>query len=151
MAATADGHVYTWGRGYRGVLGHGNETNQHTPKLVEALVKERVVAVAAGGNHSVMLSAAGRVYTCGHGTNGQLGHGDTQHQSAPKLVGALAGEQVVEPRASALEGVLRKRKSVMGKTTIVMGWSTRILANFIMMVRPEPLELGFVSVGSVPA
>ena len=63
MAVTAEGRVFTWGRNLCGQLGHGNTTfNQHTPKLVEALVKERVVAVAAGDGHSVMVAAAGRVF-----------------------------------------------------------------------------------------
>ena len=26
--------------------------------------------------HSIFLSADGRVFTCGHGTGGRLGHGD---------------------------------------------------------------------------
>ena len=53
------------------------------------------MAVVAGGV-SIMIAASGRVYTCGWGDYGQLGHGDTEDQSTPKLVGALAGEQVVD-------------------------------------------------------
>lgn len=50
----------------------------------------RMVAVAAGGSHLLLLSAAGRVYSCGRGGAGRLGHGDEEDQCAPRPVAALA-------------------------------------------------------------
>ena len=68
---------------------------QLTPKLVGALADEQVVAVAAALDHSMAVTATGRLYTFGGGGNGQLGHGDAQRQQTPKLVDALANTQVV--------------------------------------------------------
>ena len=35
IALAADGRVFTFGRGQNGTLGHGDETNQLTPRVVE--------------------------------------------------------------------------------------------------------------------
>ncbi len=43
----ANGWVYTCGNGRRGRLGHGDEENQLTPKLVGALTGEQVVGVGS--------------------------------------------------------------------------------------------------------
>ena len=37
IALTNTGDVYSWGKSYRGRLGHPTADNQRTPKLVEAL------------------------------------------------------------------------------------------------------------------
>ena len=58
LALTADGAVWSWGYGGSGRLGHGDQQNQLLPKKVEALAGRRVVAVSAGGLHSVARTAA---------------------------------------------------------------------------------------------
>lgn len=54
------------------------------------------VQCCAGGDHSVLLSDVGDVYTFGRGTEGQLGLGDSRTQPLPVMVAALraAGERV---------------------------------------------------------
>ena len=37
LALTNTGDVYSWGKSYRGRLGHPTADNQRTPKLIEAL------------------------------------------------------------------------------------------------------------------
>jgi len=86
------GALYTFGEGAHGQLGHGEHKDgrQTTPKLIDALpVRGRVTAIAAGGYHSLLMSDHGEVYSFGHGGYGQLGHGDRQHQPAPKLIEGL--------------------------------------------------------------
>ena len=99
VVATEGGGVYTFGRGWRGLLGHGDEENQLAPRRVPAAAfnGERVVMVAAGKLHTVALSEAGHVFTWGYGRNGELGHGDQEHQRAPRQVeaGRFGGEKVV--------------------------------------------------------
>ena len=56
---------------------------------------QRVVAVLAGGEHSLALTADGAVWNWGGGSSGKLGHGDLQTQLLPKKVEALAGRRVV--------------------------------------------------------
>ena len=95
LALTADGAVWSWGSGGEGVLVHGDEHNQLLPKKVEAFAGQHVVAVSAGGTHSLALAADGSVWSWGWGGNGKLGHGDQQRQRQPKKVEAFAGLRVI--------------------------------------------------------
>jgi alpha-tubulin suppressor-like RCC1 family protein len=69
--------------------------DQRTPKVIEALRGEKVVAVSAGENHSLVLTEAGAVLSFGLGDDGCLGHGDEEHQRTPKVIEALRSERVV--------------------------------------------------------
>ena len=99
--ATEGGGVYTFGRGFHGQLGHGDDEEEDwlAPRRVPAagFNAERVVMVAAGDGHTVALSEAGHVFTWGFGLSGQLGHNDRKHQRAPRQVeaGRFGGEKVV--------------------------------------------------------
>ena len=95
LALTADGAVWSWGYGYTGLLGHGDDEHQLMPKKVEAFMGQRVIAVSAGGSHSLALTADGAVWSWGWGFQGMLGHGYTQHQQLPKKVEAFADQRVV--------------------------------------------------------
>ena len=64
------------------------------PKLIEALSGVRVCAVSAGYDHSLFLTEDGKVYSCGRGMHGRLGHGNTQNRRRPKLIEALSGVRV---------------------------------------------------------
>lgn len=46
-----------------------------------------MVDIAAGGAHSACITANGELYTWGKGRYGRLGHGDSEDQPRPKLVG----------------------------------------------------------------
>eukprot|EP00947_MAST-08B_sp_MAST-8B-sp1_P004458 g4458.t1 len=91
---TEDGKAYSCGTGGAGKLGHGNQETQHVPKLIEALSGVRVCAVSAGDHHSLFLTEGGKVYSCGSGGSGQLGHGNEEDQYVPKLIEALSGVRV---------------------------------------------------------
>ena len=89
LALTADGAVWSWGSGGFGRLGHGDEQRRLQPKKVEALAGQRVVAVLAGEDHSLALTANGAAFTWGQGERGCLGHGeDLSNQLLPKKVEA---------------------------------------------------------------
>ena len=89
LALTADAAVWSWGSGGRGRLGHGDEQHQLLPKKVEALAGQRVVAVSAGGEHSLAITADSAVFTWGEGDRGCLGHGeDLSNQLLPKKIEA---------------------------------------------------------------
>ena len=91
LAITADGAVFTWGKGEDGRLGHGEDlSNQLLPKKVEAFAGQRVVAVSVGVQHS-LAATDGAVYAWGKGGTACLGHGeDLSNQLPPKKVEAWA-------------------------------------------------------------
>ena len=101
LALTADGNVWSWGRGGWGQLGHADGQSQLLPKKIEALAGQRVIAVSAGRAHSLALTAGGAVWSWGDGYHGQLGHGDEQHQLLPKKVEAFADRRVVAVSAGS--------------------------------------------------
>ena len=78
-------------------LGRGGHANARLPQRIESLEGTRAVAVAAGGRHSLVLSAAGRVYSFGRGREGQLGYvsGHESHeQSEPRAIDALCSVRI---------------------------------------------------------
>ena len=64
-----------------------------------------VVAVSAGGDHSLALAADGAVWSWGWGDFGNLGHGDEQDQLLPKKLEALASRRVVAVSAAAVHSL----------------------------------------------
>ena len=82
IALAADGAVWSWGYGYCGRLGHGDQQTQLLPKKIEAFAGQRV-------------TADGAVWSWGDGRDGKLGHGDMQSQLLPKKIEAFAGRRIV--------------------------------------------------------
>ncbi|EWM20781.1 regulator of chromosome condensation -like protein [Nannochloropsis gaditana] len=95
---TESGHVYTWGRGGFGRLGHGDDALQATPKRVDALALEHVKCkqVACGFAYTAAVTMEGQVYTWGAGENGRLGLGDELDKMRPGHVKDLARYPVKE-------------------------------------------------------
>jgi hypothetical protein len=72
-----------------GQLGHGGPGKEAVPRLIEALNHMVVKQVAAGADHSMVLTRDGDVFTWGREYFGQLGHGNTDDQYVPKRVESL--------------------------------------------------------------
>ncbi|KAI3974140.1 hypothetical protein MKX01_033391 [Papaver californicum] len=89
-----DGKVFTWGRGATGQLGHGDCINSLNPKPVKLLEPLFISHVSAGWNHSGFVSDSGKVYTCGDGSFGQLGHGDYESHHLPVEVSYFDSKHV---------------------------------------------------------
>ncbi len=87
------GQVSCWGGGSQGQLGSGGETSRNSNTPVEAAGLTGVTQVAAGGNHTCALTAAG-VHCWGQNDAGQLGNGEEgsgKKATAPVAVPALTG------------------------------------------------------------
>ena len=69
------GKLFTWGRGFGGRLGHGDDSMVEAPRVVAAFEGQRMALVECGGGHTVAVCAQNRVaYSWGLGQCGQLGH-----------------------------------------------------------------------------
>lgn len=76
-ALTENGHVYAWGtfRDSKGVIGFSPTSSlQSTPVKIQSLLPHKIIALAAGSNHLIVLSDQGQLFAWGSGEQGQLGH-----------------------------------------------------------------------------
>ena len=90
--------VYSWGRGEDGQLGLGDTNDQHQPLLVEALQDFKLLQIACGSGHTVVLTEDREVHTWGRGDDGRLGHGDNGWKYVPRIVDALSGKSIRQVR-----------------------------------------------------
>jgi len=86
----ASGAMLAWGDNSSGELGDGTTTKRATPVPLPGLGPDSgVVQVAAGGSHTLVLKADGRVLAWGHNRSGELGDGSTVDHPMPEVIGAL--------------------------------------------------------------
>ncbi|GLC39448.1 hypothetical protein PLESTB_001349800 [Pleodorina starrii] len=99
---TDDGTLFTFGLNHWGQLGH-SRADKFVAAPIEVGLPDPVTAVAAGGHHTLAITAAGEVWSWGMAGEGQLGIGEPSagegRQVEPRLVGALAGAGVVSVAA----------------------------------------------------
>ncbi|MFP5318324.1 MAG: hypothetical protein ACLGI2_08515 [Acidimicrobiia bacterium] len=86
---SSQGSAWTWGWNAVGQLGDGTTTDRRTPVKVPDL--SGVVAVSAGGYHTLALRGDGTVWAWGWNVVGQLGDGTTTDRPAPVKVPGLSG------------------------------------------------------------
>lgn len=98
-AVTTSGSVWCWGANFSGQLGDGGNVNSSAPVRVSGL-PARVMAVAAGSEHSCAVMSDGAVACWGANWGGQLGDGANANRSAPVVVHELPGT-VMEVAAGA--------------------------------------------------
>jgi len=98
LALLDDSTVWAWGNNTYGQLGNGTTTNSDVPVQVVtgpggffSLLYD-VVAIAAGGDHSMALTVNGTVLTWGYNNNGQLGDGTKNNNSY-----AVTAPQITSP------------------------------------------------------
>jgi len=97
VALASDGRVFSWGRAVEGRLGlyplsnHQYTTKEARPRLVKTLQNHCVEMVAAGNDHTVVLTVKGVVFSWGVGACGQLGLGDTENRYIPEEIRAIQG------------------------------------------------------------
>ena len=73
MILSTSGKLYTFGYGQHGQLGLRSNKNYASPKLVKDLLSKPVAKIAAGWNHSLILTEKGDLFACGYAQYGQLG------------------------------------------------------------------------------
>lgn len=104
LACDGSGHVYSWGSGDMGRLGHGDKRHRGIPTKVELGIpiitvgdhkkeevpETKIDVVVARETYSLAFSTTtGAVYTWGFGTRGQLGRGGTGTRGEPAPPGRV--------------------------------------------------------------
>jgi alpha-tubulin suppressor-like RCC1 family protein len=93
LALGTNGKLYAWGANDSGQLGNGTTTNSLVPVPVSAgaiPAGATITQFAAGYADAALLSASGKVYTWGYGSDGALGDGSTSNSPVPVAVSAGA-------------------------------------------------------------
>ena len=94
LALCSDGTLAAWGYNASGQLGNNSTTNSSVPVAVNTagvLAGKTVVAMSAGGGHSLALCADGTLAAGGNNAYGQLGNNSTANSSVPVLVNKASG------------------------------------------------------------
>ncbi|CAH9097570.1 unnamed protein product [Cuscuta europaea] len=91
---TDTGAVLTFGWGLYGQCGQGSTDDELSPICVSSLLGIRIDGIAAGLWHTLCVSADGDVYAFGGNQFGQLGTGEDQAETLPRLLDATCLENV---------------------------------------------------------
>ena len=93
--------VWTWGAGFHGQLGRknfprGRKKSVPMPSVLEFETNVAICQVACGGYHTMALTDDGRIFSWGHGTEGQLGYplDGFGVQNAPREIEAFNVQKV---------------------------------------------------------
>lgn len=139
-----DGRVYAWGsfRDSHGNMGLTLEGNKRLP--IEVIPGVRSVDIASGGDHLVILTEIGHVYTVGCAEQGQLGRVSTRAASGESRRGKT---DLLQPGMVTLKGKKVLADAVWASTycTFYKDHSTgRIFAfglnNYCQLGIPNPSE-----------
>jgi len=87
VAVKTDGTLWSWGRGYNGLLGQNNIISRSSPVQVGSLTNWS--AVSTRFNHTVAIKTDGTLWSWGVGGSGRLGDGQSNNRSSPVQIGAL--------------------------------------------------------------
>lgn len=99
VALDSNGHVYTWGKGYCGALGHGDEIDKTTPALLSSIKGHLVVQVCARKRKTFILMENGSVFGFGWMGFGSLGfpeRGASDKVMRPQILDSLRAHHVCQ-------------------------------------------------------
>ena len=81
-----EGNLWTFGNNYDGQLGHGDETDINTPKIINTLKNIQQISYGSCGEHFLAKSSQNQIFVTGYNNYGQLGTGDTESVSIFKEI-----------------------------------------------------------------
>ena len=86
-ALTDQGRLWTFGWSKYGQLGHGDNIDHWSPKILPEFAGGPITAAAGGWRHMCALAgSSGTLYSWGWNQFGQLGIGSTEDSNAPRKV-----------------------------------------------------------------
>ncbi|CAI0376016.1 unnamed protein product [Linum tenue] len=97
VALDSNGFVYTWGKGYCGALGHGDESDKTLPVILNSLKNHLAVQVCARKRKTFVLVDNGSVYGFGWMGFGSLGfpdRGPSDKGTKPRVLDSLRAHRV---------------------------------------------------------
>jgi len=97
LVMTIGGNVYGWGENTQGQLGLSDTTNRLRPEQIKALRSMGATKIAAGRNHSLVISQKGLLLAFGSNNHGQCGvDSEVKVQPQPIVVERLRELRTVD-------------------------------------------------------
>lgn len=99
VCVTKSDQVYSWGHGKNGQLGVGRAKDMPHPTLVVTDDEnfQNIKQISCGDRHTIFVTEAGRIFSCGSDKHGQIGHSSsTNGQLVPKVVKCLFKEKIIQ-------------------------------------------------------
>lgn len=96
LVLTEEGEVFSWGHNSYMQLGNGGSTPGLSPMLLSRNLNRKIIEIACGSHHSMVLTDEGEVYSWGYNNCGQIGSGSTSNQSTPRKVNACIGNKRIQ-------------------------------------------------------
>lgn len=142
-----DGELYSWGYNTWGQLGHDPEITSECillPTVVPPMQSPagallRIIKVACGGSHTVVLAEDNSVWSWGRGANGRLGLGSTSDCCRPQRVADLASQVVVSVSCGFSHTVISTGMSVPHHLiAVAVAVASRMLMSVCGTSREQP-------------
>jgi alpha-tubulin suppressor-like RCC1 family protein len=132
LALCADGTVAAWGYNADGELGDNSNSDRHIPVAVNtasasALQGQTVVAIAAGGQHSLALCSDGTVAVWGWNGWGQLGNNTVSWRLVPGAVNTDSGVSALADRTVVAIGAGDSHSLALCSDGTVAAWGANDL------------------------
>ena len=89
------GEVYTWGDAGCVALGRAGGSHARTASAGRVETGGRIVGLAAGKYHTLLIDSVGHAHACGLGVGGRLGVGDEVARAVPCRILLPAGRRVL--------------------------------------------------------
>ena len=91
---------FVWGSGRHGQLGSLTHAGRHCslPKHLTEFDNNQTIEL--GLNCTFMITSSGTVYSCGEGSYGRLGHGNSDDLNTATLISALQGFTIIKISSS---------------------------------------------------
>ena len=124
------------GYGHSGQLGHGGRSSSAWPQVVEAIRSCKVVHIAAGAYHTVVVLHCGKLLTCGHGSCGQLGY-SSEAEFEPRAIEGLVGCKITKVAAGGYQTMAWSSEGQL----VTFGRSVGVQVGVDTCVRPSVVHL----------
>ena len=73
-----EGNLWSFGYNHLGQLGHGDNTNTNTPKIIITLKNIQQISYGGSGFHFMATNSQNQIFVAGNNDYGQLGTGNTK-------------------------------------------------------------------------
>lgn len=141
LALDSAGKVYSWGYNGQGQLGIGSTVSSDPTLVAGILATKTIVAIAAGGYHSIALDSDGVLYSWGWNVNGQLGIGGYVNSTTPTVVDA-SGVLLNKTISSIYAG--DRHSMVLDNAGVAYAWGYNlngVLGDNSQATRPLPVAV----------